>query len=285
MVVECNKNVAKVIKIDGVECDIKHQGDDTWEVWFAEKDIEGIDANGKDVKIYVSPIDESLYNQIEWSIKLKEKATKDLSLEYKIDEKNKSTLPASFVDDLEKGKNPILEIKTDTLKLELLSSQRVFKAKICNEIIKGDKFNKTPDSKYKFAHSIKLEKEETQIEIIVFPEDVKNYKIKTLKFIAKINNTPSTIFQKEKVDIFQINEKGSSANPFANDFLEHLADNSFPEHAVIGKTAEIKVGFTNPTHKEEIDKISFKIDENNAIEKILKKLVYLNGELNFMLNF
>ena len=189
--VECNKNVAKTIKIDDVNCPIKDEGDSNWHVWFAQTEVDGVIGDGKQLKIEVTPIDEQNYKAACFYLKLKEKASQMLGLQYKINGKDKQTLSTTFVTELETGNNPLLEIANKNLELELLSPQRVRLARICEEIIEKNQFVKTQDNKYQFNYAMKVKAdEEKQIEIIVFPEEIEKFKAAKLKFRVKINDAP-----------------------------------------------------------------------------------------------
>jgi len=230
--IQCEKNAIKSCKIDGKDSELKTKKSDyDVDIYYAENQVTGVKPSGKEVNIVMEPINTEDYHTTIWTFKLKYVPPMVIGTSYEFNGNDEYALDETFVEKLNKGENPTLQVQGSYLNIKLSANAKVESIIISGETLTGDKITKV-GTDYQALHSIQLGTEEKDIEIEINPSDTGTYTKKTYKFKAKGDGS----LEKFKPTFEEIS--GDKNLPKAT-FIDKLTTGEKPLHQIHGDVAKI----------------------------------------------
>ena len=230
--IQCEKNAMKSVKIDGKNSELKTKKSDyDVDIYYAENQVTGVKPSGKEVSIVMEPINVEDYNITTWTFKLKYVPPMVIGVGYEFNGNDEYALDETFVEKLNKGENPTLQVQGSYLNIKLTANAKIESVVISGETLTGDKITKV-GADYQVLHSIQLGSAEKDVEIEVNPSDTGTYTKKAYKFKAKGDGNL------EKLNpIFE--EISGEKNLPKSTFIDKLTTGEKPIHQVYGDVAKI----------------------------------------------
>ena len=260
---QTKSDVLKTVTINSSSEEIKTKDNEEKKIWYIEKKIEGVSPQGKDILIVIEPKDTENYHTITWSFHLNYTASIPMTVEYKINGKDKFDLDPSFDDGINNNTNPLVEINGNFLNLKLSCGARVKNVKINDETIECENL-KADGEFYNLLHSIPIDVSEKNIDITITPYYEGTYNIKKMKFRVKSNGN------NENISPYFAEISGDKNLP-KDSFKDKLTDGSNPLHQIYGNLAKMVITFTE--YEAEFLCKEVKIDnEKFAIKKTVDLL-------------
>ena len=230
--IQCEKNAMKSVTIDGKDSEIKNKkNENDIDVYYAENQVTGVQPSGKEVSIVMQPINSEDYNTTTWTFKLKYMPPMVIGTSYEFNGNDEYALDETFVQKLNNGENPTLQVQGSYLNIKLSANAKIENVIINTEILTDDKIEKI-GSDYQVLHSIQLGSEEKNIDIEINPSDTGTYTKKTYKFKAKGDGT----LEKFNPTFEEIS--GDKNLPKAT-FIDKLTTGEKPIHQIHGDVAKI----------------------------------------------
>ena len=230
--IQCEKNAMKSVTIDGKDSEIKNKkNENDIDVYYAENQVTGVQPSGKEVSIVMQPINSEDYNTTTWTFKLKYVPPMVIGTSYEFNGNDEYALDETFVQKLNNGENPTLQVQGSYLNIKLSANAKIENVIINAETLTGDKIEKI-GSDYQVLHSIQLGSEEKNIDIEINPSDTGTYTKKTYKFKAKGDGTL------EKLNPTFEEISGDKNLPKAT-FIDKLTTGEKPIHQIHGDVAKI----------------------------------------------
>lgn len=219
------------VEIDSVNAAVSQKQENGQTIWFAQRQLTGINPNGKEVTVKLIPKNSADYHEVTWVFKLEYQPAIPMNVIYTINNKPRRLLDSTFVEQLENGGSPSLNIQGSFLNISLDC-----KAKLSEIVINGTSFTGTALTETaigtKFDHSVKIDTAGTPIKIVMKPKDSAKYAEKVFTFKAIGDGTKENV--KAEIAI------GRNLD-LPETFLNGLTDNSKPLYKVVKSPAEIEV--------------------------------------------
>lgn len=225
----------KTVTIDGNPCTVEMRKDEKGkDEWYAKGKVDGVQASGasgKEVLLSILPSGENDFEPINWSFRLIFVPATPMNIEYEINGKDSSLLDPSFLEGIQKGQNPLLNLPNKYLNLKFLCEGELESAKINEERIGRDKVFKEGNN-YVFFYSMELNSEEKSIDVTITPEDKAVYTGGAFKFRVRGNGE----LEKITPELYEIS---GDKNFSKEKFLNKLTDGSKPIYETYKDEANI----------------------------------------------
>ena len=233
--VEAREDVMKSITIDGTPYNTVDQKTDANNapIWTIEGSVTGVSPSGKDVTMVIAPNDTDAYHPITWTFHLNYKVAEVMKVRYEINGKNEYKLPPEFVEGINSGTNPLIDVESKLLNLKLTCGGKVANVKINDDVINGDTLVKV-GMDYVLIHSIPVNETPKNITVEINPVDLGVYSPFSFKFQAKGNSVT------EKINPTFEEISGDKNLPKAT-FIEKLSGPDKPLYKTASETADIVI--------------------------------------------
>lgn len=233
---QAKNDVLKTVAINNSSEEIKIRNIEAKKLWYVEKKIEGVHPQGKDITIVATPRDTESYHSVTWKFHLNYTSSIPMTVEYKINGKDKFDLDPSFDEGLNNNTNPLVEVNGNFLNLGLSCGARIKTVKVNEQIVECENL-KAEGEFYNVLHSIPINTSEKNIDITITPYYEGTYNIKNMKFRVKSNGNT------EKLSPYLAEISGDKNLP-KDSFRDKLADGSNPLHQIYGDLAKIVITFS-----------------------------------------
>lgn len=250
--VRADENVMQEVKVDGSPADILTKKVGESDVWYAQKEIQGVSPSGKDVVVEIEPINKEDYQSIKWEFKLNYKPKQKITFDYEFNGVQHYRLPAEFKRAFEKDQNPILTVAHNYLNISLKTGAELEYAMINDEKIEGANIVETSTG-YVINHSIPIGTSEEQITITLEPVAKGKYFTRQAKF-----RVIGTDIKAKLQPVLKINDY-KDFNKM--EFLDKLSDGSKPLQKIAKEDATIEIILSDYEYKFFSNKVKINNEE------------------------
>lgn len=266
--IRCMENEMASVTVNSENAEIKTKEITTLDgkknIQYIEAFIRDITPEGKEVSVTVNPVNTADYHSVVWKFKITCEAPSPVHVLYTINRKTIRELGSDFVEQAENGSNPVLNIQSSLMNIELnyLNTQ-LKEIKINEYSITGSDLNWDGAFGGVVFHTVKIGAEEKQITITLIPKDKPKYEDKVIKFRAKGNGGKEKISAKLELGEYDL----------PSDFIGHISDGSNPVYKVFGNAVPLKISVDEYTFNCLCNKIKLSDGVNeetlniNAVKK------------------
>ena len=242
------------------------------------KDIDIDESSPTTITIKFEVQDENIADTITWKFQVQGGGDKPTPTGVRIISINdkgtaQDPLPKTLIEHLEDNSNPLHIFDGNTAKVVIgtftkdLLDKIDFKMDNASKAIISVDNSKSP---YGGEYTFELPDDTAHnIEIVMEPKDKENYGNLIFKFQLKKSGQKPSI-PNGRITIFTL--KGKQKFQLPKELIEHLTDNTTPEHIIDGKYASISVGTQNKETAQKIEKVKFSVGGTITEEVSLKEI-------------